>query len=111
MGCNLGSGEALQRVPEGKLAPPGAELVSESAHDGPPGEAIVLRFYAPHGLTVDEVVAAFYERELQAAGWERSESARKDQISWSNRKHTIILNLATEEFDVAIQKNCCERYK
>lgn len=108
-GCNQGSGAALQKVSEGKLAPPGSELISESAHDGDSGEAIALRLYSAHDLTMDSV-ALFYDQELQAAGWRKKEpSLRNDQLSWSNDKHVIILNLMTTQFRVAVRGNCCER--
>jgi hypothetical protein len=109
VGCNLGSGAALERVPEGKLAPPGSELLSESSQGGNVGEAAALRRYAAHDLTTEQV-ASFYEQKLGAEGWRREEpTTRKDQMIWTDGKHVIVLNLSTDQFLIVVQENCCER--
>lgn len=103
IGCtNPSAVSRLDRVPEGRLAPPGAQSRGKQIDNGSIGsEPSVLRIYEWAGHDFD-AVRSYYAEQFETRGW--LPSNRGGDAVWSSQKYSIrIYETTLDGTDFAVQ--------
>lgn len=92
IGCDNGTGNKLESLAEGKLAPPGVTLFSEEKIDDRGfQEAEVIRIYEANGRPFSEVLD-FYRNELVGQRqWRLTEPPTDSSHVWTDDEFRIVV--------------------